>query len=270
LSNQDCNGHAAFERKLLCEHRSWLNRFNRQFGKNWEKLLLHDPESAMCEAAVRRLLELNGNDVEPNEILDGAKQSPDFRCTQAGKLFFVEATCISTKKTTELTGLNHFPDRAFHFSGYAPLTDSIYHAVIRKTPQCANLGQPALVAVGTFHWQASNLCFEHRHLELLLTGETSISQKIDTATGGPIGDSYISTELRSATFLSPKQGGYMRHARNPVSGILACGFGFDPPVVRCVVHPQPVHMFDRMLLPKVECCRLRPEYKAGKFSAEWF
>lgn len=259
-----------FDSTLLGEHRSWLNRFNPQFGKNWEKLRWHDPEAAMCEAAVRRLLEQNGNNVEPNETLDGTKQSPDFRCTQADKLFFVEATSISMEKATELTGLAHLPDSGFSFSFYGRVTDAIFRAAIAKTPQCANLGQPAVVAVGTFHFPASHLCFERKHLELLLTGETSISNNIDTATGSPVGDAYLSTKLRSATFLSPEKGGNMRHARNPVSGILACGFGCDPPTIRCAMHPQPVHAFDRNLIPKVECCRLRPGYHAGRLAAEWF
>ncbi len=224
----------------------------------------------MCEAAVRRLLEQNGNDVEPNETLDGSKQSPDFRCIQGDKLFFVEVTCISKEKTTEQTRLNHLPKPGFSYQGFVGLTDSIFHAAKEKTPQCSYLDQPALVAVGTFHWQASNLCFERMNLELLLTGQTFLSQKIDTSTGGPVGDEYLSTKLRSATFLSPQPDGYMRSARNPVSGILACGFGCEPPKVRGALHPEPVHVFDRKLLANLEFCRLRPEYKGGLLSAEWF
>ena len=259
-----------FKDKLFCEHRSWLKRFGPQFGKNWEKLGRHDPEAAMCEAAVRRLLEQNGNDVEPNETLDGTKQSPDFRCAQAGELFFVEVTSISIEKATALTGLKHLLTAGKTFSWDGRLTDAIFHAAIKKTPQCSNLAQPALVAVATFHSKASYLCFERKHLELLLTGETSISQNIEATSGGPVGDAYLSTELRSATFLSPEKGGKMRHARNPVSGILACGFGCDPPTIRCALHPQPVHVFDRNLIPKVECCRLRPGYQRGRLTAEWF
>jgi len=253
---------------LFREHLSWLDRFDPQFRKNWEKLYWSDPEDAMCEAEVRRLLEKNGNNAEPNETLHGTKRSPDFRCIQAGKDFFVEVTCISMEKATSLTGLNHFPDPGFSFSGVGRVTDKLFHAATKKTPQCSNLGHPALVAVGTFHWQASRLCFERKHLELLLTGETLISQNIDGTTGGPVGDDYLSTNLRSATFLSPKEGGFT-HARNPVSGILACGFGCEPPRIRGALHPKPIHAFDRSLLPEVEFCRLKPGYEAGTLITEW-
>ncbi|MBI3851717.1 MAG: hypothetical protein HY298_15795 [Verrucomicrobia bacterium] len=251
--------------KLIGEHRSWLGQFNPQFGCNWEKLKKHNPEAAMCVAAVRRLLEENGNHAEPNETLDGKRQSPDLRCSQGDKLFFVEVTCVSMEKTAEQTGLTHLTN----FSGIGPLNDAIFHASKEKTRQCSNLGYPVLLAVGTFHFQASYLCFDRKHVQLLLTGQTLITQKLDAATGELVGDDYLSTKLRSAAFLKPLKDGWMNYARNPVSGILACGFGCDPPQIRCALHPQPVHPFDRTLLPRVECCRLKPGYAAGKMSAEW-
>ena len=156
----DCN--------LVREHRTWLDRFHRQFGQNWENLYQSELEAAMCEAAVRRLLEQNGNNVEPNETLDGKVRSPDFRCTQAGKSFFVEVTCISIEKATKLTGSSYLPPPEFFFSGVGRVTDGIFRAAIYKTPQCSDLGQPALMAVGTFHWQASHLCFERKHLAVAL------------------------------------------------------------------------------------------------------
>lgn len=250
---------------LVREHLSWLDRFAPQFGKNWQKLA---SEPAMCEAAVRRLLEQNGNKVEPNETLDGKERSPDFRCTQAGKLFFVEVTCISIEKATKLTGLKYFPNQGFPLSGIGRVTDTIFQAAIKKAPQCSHLGQPALMAVGTFHWQASRLCFMHQHLTLLLTGETRIAQDIDTTTGDPVGDDYLSTNLRAAAFFTPKDA-VLGHARKPVSGILACGFGCEPPQIRGALHPNPIHTFDRSLLSKVEFCRLKPGYEVGNLTTEW-
>lgn len=254
---------------LVDEHRSWLNLFDRQFSQNWENLYKDQPENAMCEAAVRRLLEQNGNRPEPNMMIDGKKRSPDFRCNQADKTFFVEVTCISIEKATSLTGLSHHPEPGFSFSGVGRVTDALFHAAIKKTPQCSNLGYPALVAVGTFHGEASRLCFERMHLALLLTGETLITQNIDATTGGPVGDDYLSTNLRSATFLGTTEDGLMRPARNPVSGMLACGFGCEPPQIRGVLNSKPIHAFDRSLLPSLEFCRLKPGYESGNLMTEW-
>jgi hypothetical protein len=256
---------------LVLEHRQWLRPFDARHLANWERLLASDPEAAACEAATRRLLEQNGNSVKPNEVLDGSRRSPDFRCDQAGKKFYVEVTCISIDKATEVTGLSPFPPTTsgFTFSGFGRLTDAIFHECINKTPQCADLPHPAVLVVGTFHWQASYLCLERKHLALLLTGETLLTHNINPQTGGPIGDSYVSTGLRSAAFIRPVNG-WMDHARSPVSAIVACGFGCGAPVARCAFHPQPVRQFSRDLIPNVECCRLANGYEGGRLRTEWF
>jgi hypothetical protein len=256
--------------ELAREHREWLRHFDAQHADNWKKLLVTAPEAASCEAAVRRVLEQNGNAVQPNETLDGSRKAADFCCTQAGKTFFVEVTCISIEKATEHTGLPHPPHQnGFTFSGFHGLTGSVFHNSIHKTPQCSNLPHPAVLAVGTFHWHASCLCLERKHLELLLTGETLLTQNIEPTKGTPVGDGYVSTHLRSAAFLKPKPDGWMSHARSPVSAILACGFGCDLPRIRCVLHPKPMHPFDPSLLPNVEYCRLLPGYENGRLCTEW-
>ena len=252
---------------LVEEHRQWLAGFTAQHLKNWEKLLNANAEAAMCEAEVRRLLQENGNTVEPNEELTGADQSPDFRCTQAGKVFFVEVTCISIDKATQVTGLSDQPDGKGHY--YRPLNDAIFEACRQKTPQCSDTGCPVLVAVGTFHFRASAVCLGKPYLQMLLTGKELISHNIDMRTGEGVGDTYLSTKLYSAAFLRPDESSGLCHARNPVSGMLLCGFGGDPFLVRGVLHPSPVHEFDRALLPKVEFCRLRPGYDSGQLSTEW-
>src|SRR5260370_42420846 len=95
-------------------------------------------------------------------------------------------------------------------------------------------------------------------------------QNINPAAAGPIGEGCLSTELRSATFLRPDAKSWMGHARNPVSAILACGFGSDSPVARCAFHPQPARTFDRELLADIECCRLALGYENGTLRPEWF
>ncbi len=254
---------------LVAEHRQWLSGFDTQYLRNWEKLLNADSEAAMCEAEVRQLLQENGNTVEPNENLTGADQSPDFRCRQMDKTFFVEVTCISIEKATEESGLPHPFKHRGRACCYGHLNNAIFSACRRKTPQCARLNDPALVAIGTFHFQASALCFRELEVQMLLTGEEMITRNINTRTGNPVGDTYLSTKLQFATFLRPDQGTGMDHARCPISGLLLCGFGCDPREIRGLLHPLPVRAFDRALLPTVEFCRLKPGYESGQLSTEW-
>ena len=251
---------------LVEEHRRWLGSFQPQRLSNWERILEADGEAAMCEAAVRRLLEANENTVEPNETLDGSAPAPDFLCSSGDKQFYVEVTCLSIKKVTQCTGLSHHPKGA---CSYSLLNDAIFNACKSKTPQCAGLRHPSLVTVGTFHFDASCLCFLDMELAQLLTGKEMITASIDTRTGAQVGETHMSTRLRSAAFLRPDPSEGMDHARNPVSGMLLCGFGCEPPEVRGILHPSPVHDFDRSLMPRVEFCRLKAGYESGTLSTEW-
>lgn len=178
-----------------------------------------------------------------------------------------EVTCLSIAKVIGATELPDDADgKARH---YGLLNDAIFEASRKKTLQCADTGHPVLVAVGTFHFQASALCFSEHHLQMLLTGEELITQRIDTRTGQSVGDIYLSTKLWSATFLRPDNETGMEHARCPISAMLLCGFGCHPFQVGGVLHPRPVHDFDHLLLPDVKFCRLKEGYESGQFSTEW-
>lgn len=254
---------------LVHEHKRWLSAFDEQHNRNWEKLLKADPEAGMCEAAVRHLLENNGSNVAPNADVSGSRPSPDFRCTNYGKVFYVEVTHVSIKKATDVTTLPPQPVSTHDAQSYGNLNRTFFDALTSKTPQCTDLDAPAIVAVGTFHFQASCICFHRGHLEMLLTGDELITQKIDMTTGEPVGDLFLSTKLRSATFLRPDPSAGMSPARNPVSGMLLCGFGCVTPVVRGILHPRPVNVFDPILLPGVEFCRLKPDADSRSLSTEW-
>ncbi len=83
------------DNKTIVSHREWLDGYGPQHRANWDRLLNHDPEAAICEANVRTLLADNGCDVQPN--VDGTEdgKSPDFICQQDGQPFYVEVTNIS-------------------------------------------------------------------------------------------------------------------------------------------------------------------------------
>lgn len=248
-------------------HERWLGCFNPQYLDNWKKLLGNDAEAAMCEVDVRLLLADNGVDVEPNEDLSGGGKTPDFLCRKDDQAFYVEVTCIGINKATEVTALPHefTGDPSFHRA----LNDAIFNACRQKTPQCADQDLPCLVAVGTFHHQASCICVDKHYLADLLTGEPMIAHDIDMRTGEGVGETYEITHLRSATFLCPDKNKAMDHARHPVSGMLICGLGRRPPIVFGVLHPSPVRQFDRRLLAKIEFCRLKDGYESGQLSTEW-
>ena len=262
---QSCVNDPSLDSNLAEEHRRWLAGFDERYLLNWEKL---PPEPAMCEAGVRQILQENGNTVEPAESLTGEAKRPDFSCRQAGKVFFVEVTCISIDKAAEYTGLTDIPSKEVRGFSYRHLNDQIFWACREKTPQCSGLGHPAIVAVCTYHWDASNLCSNRFHLKDLLTGERVITHHLDARTHCPVGETHEVTLLESATFFRPDGIGWAQ-ARNCVSGIVFCGLGCIPPIVRGVLHPNPAFPLDRKLLPKIEFCRLRPGYESGEMTTEW-
>lgn len=252
---------------LAEQHARWLAGFDPRHRHKWESLLGNDPEAARCEAHVRLMLADNGNHVVPNEDLAGGDKTPDFLCQQAGQSFYVEVTCLSIDKVTEVTG---FPDvrDCGEMICYAPLNSAIFNACRQKTPQCAGLDHPCLVAVGTFHFEASKSCVRKLLLKDLLTGSLLITCDID-GTGAAVGDVYQSTRLESAAFIRPDEDGEVEHARRPVSGIVVCGFGCHPPNIFGVLHPSPARQFDRRLLPNIKFCRLTEGYDSGMMSTDW-
>jgi hypothetical protein len=251
---------------LISEHRCWLSSFDQYHSLHWEKLLTANPEAAECEAAVRRLLQQNGSSVEPHATPDGSRPSPDFHCRRSGRGFFVEAACITVEQASDITGLTAVPQHA-DASYYAPMTQKIWDVCKKKTPQCCNLDQPVLLAVGTFHYNASARCLCRQHAVEVLIGIPRITQVMDMTTGKAKGAVLEHTDLNRAAFFKSDDTSELDYARQPVSAILLCGFGSTPPEVRGALHPSPVHVFDRTLLSAVEFCRLR--HDSGCLSAEW-
>lgn len=251
---------------LISEHLSWLSAFDRYHSVQWENLLTANREAAEFEAAVRRLLQQNSCFVEPHATPDGSRPSPDFYCKRSGRGFFVEAACITVEQASDITGLTPAPHHA-SASYYAPMTQTIWNVCKKKTPQCRNLDQPVLLAVGTFHYNASARCFCRQHAEQVLIGIPRIMQVVDMTTGEAKGAVQEHTDLNRAAFFKRDETSEVAYARQPVSGILLCGCGSALPEVRGVLHPSPIHVFDRTLLSAVEFCRLR--HGSGCVSVEW-
>jgi len=61
--------------RLEAEHLDWLSAFDPQHRRDWQKPLNGDREAALCEAAVRRLLQEKQITVQPNADLVGIGQN---------------------------------------------------------------------------------------------------------------------------------------------------------------------------------------------------
>jgi hypothetical protein len=252
---------------LEAEHCSWLVAFDAQYLRNFEKLYKADYEAAMTEAAVRRFLEEQHIDVQPAEDLSGKVQRPDFLCTASNSKFYVEVTCIAIQKVIDQTALPHPSQSGTQHD--APLNDALWSACRGKAAQCGDLDYPSLVAIGTHHSSASALCIKEPKVDMLLTGTTSISWNMDVRTGSKVGDVFLSTDLRSATFLRADPINGIGFARSSVSGLLLCGFGILPHKVLGILHPNPARPFDRCLLPDVTFCEVAIDDASGTLSTHW-
>ena len=245
----------------------WLKQFDPLYAKRWQHRYGSDPEAAMCEAAFWKALYEWGVRVEPNENLSSGEPSPDFLCQKNAEKFYVEVTCLHIEHVTRATCLPNKPT-PYVVQDYRPLNTAIFEEVRQKTPQCANLDAPALVAVGTFHVQASQVCLQDNvEIEMLLTGDQLITGSINTATGIPVGKTFFSTKLKSAAFFKPSADSGLEKARLPVSGILVGGFGCKPPNIYGLLHPNPVRPFNRRLLGQTKFGQVRVDN--GELSVEW-
>lgn len=257
----------SFHKPELASHRRWLGQQGDERLRRWESLLAVDEEAAIVEAGTQHFLGSLVDRMEPAEDL--AQGGPDFRCFRAGHRFYVECTCIRESVVTDKTGLTPWPPEDAQVYGH--LTQQVLNECKNKAKQCSGLDGPCLLAIGTLHCQAGDLCWDKVSVEDILTGSPCITRHIDTRTGASIGDTYESTDLADAAFCrkSNNPDCSLELARKSISGLLLFGFGSSPPIVIGVLHPNPVRPFDRSLLPGVEFCALEGGYDKGKLSVCW-
>lgn len=255
--------------KLADEHRQWLSSFDPQHLANWERLLKADDESAMTEAAVRRILHSHHVNVEPNEKLTGTCGGPDFRCAAGASHFYVEVTCISIATAERRTGVKDGPtggDRPLKATG---MTEAIFAECQNKAPQCGNLDGPALVALGTFHSTAAMFGFAKVLVNCVLTGKTKMAWDIDIETGQKVGDTYQTTELQAAAFMRPDKTQEIGFARNSISGVLLCPVGLPTMRTIGVLHPNPARPFDPAMLPGIEFGQVEIDRSSRELRVRW-
>jgi hypothetical protein len=253
--------------KEIVSHIEWLQSFKNRYKTRWEKLLKTDPEAAICEATSRALLQSQGVTVRPNEDLSIG--GPDYLCRRGDKDFYLEVTCITKDKVTEKAELDERPSSAGH---YRLLTSVFRYELSQKVRQCSGLDKPCLVVLGTLHFQGGALCFRGRAVEDLLTGTGEIVIPYDSDRGEAVGDPHQITNLSNSAFIKFETcgGTKIEFARSPISAVLLCGFGCQPPVVVGALHPNPKHPFERGLLPDLKFARLADGWQqTGQIEVEW-
>jgi len=254
---------------VIAGHRVWLQQFDKQRLKEWEDLLKNNPEAAICEAETGKLLSDHNVDVRPYEDLSHG--GPDFLCTKDDKRFYVEVTCITQDVATKKTTLSPSYPEKVDAQFYRFLTKHILGELRKKTKQCAGLDLPCIVAVATLHTHAGAHCFRKRAVENILTGTTQITMD-NVQEGRAAGVPYQTTALSDSAFLrfSKRADGAIECARNPISAVLLCAFGLNPPRVYGLLHPNPINPLDRKLLSAIEFCRLIPGFeRTDHLKFEW-
>ncbi len=272
---------------LVSAHRRWLSAFDARHRLNWERMLADAPESAMCEAAFRRLFDHCVIEVVPNEDLAGERKTPDFRCEKNGQRFYAEVTCLTIQRVVRAVEL---PDGPFE-GRFTPTPvgvagrDAIDQAapgillpsimgLVRsecadKVPQCAGLDAPAVVCVGTFHPTASWGCIDREFMEELLCGSVHYVVRYNKLTG-QIVDSVAKPSFdHSVPFR--QQGRLAASVRQPISAVLVAGFGDGTirETVMGVLHHDACRPFDPTLLPRIPFCRLAWTDSGRQARAEW-
>lgn len=257
-----------FFKALADEHRRWLGGFDPQYLANWERLLNADVEAAMCEAAIRRLLESLKVAVQPNIDLTADGRSPDFLCTRSGQPFYVDATCIEEDTVTRRTCLRN--DGSLQtLTNPEPLNWAIFNKCIEKASQFKGLTLPGLVAIGTFHGEAAMFSFSPPWPDMILTGMATRSVTIDKDSLSSVGAITQTSELRSAAFLRFENGDEIGFARSSISGLLLCGLSLQPAWIIGLLHPNPARPFDPKLLPRVSFGCVEVSHKSGDLRVHW-
>jgi hypothetical protein len=259
------------QEQLIAQHRGWLNDFDPRHQKLWNDELLSNPESALCEAAVRDIMQGFGFAVEPwvdltGKAGKGSVERPDFRCSKGTEAFYVEVANISIATASEHTGLPH-PEEIGKARNFENLTRAIFQKAWKKTTQC-DQDLPTLLAVGTFHTAASYHSMHRLCANSLLTGNPMISWNADTRTGRSVGPKWQGTTLKYASFIKPDACSII-NTRTSISGILLCGLGCLPASIIGILHADADRPFKPELLPRIPFGQLQIDQVAHKLRTLW-
>ena len=220
---------------LVAAHRKWLAGFNSQHLKSWDDQFIENPESALCEAAVRDVMQGFGSTVEPFADLKGQREKGavpasrlSLRSNRAGALLRRSGEDLYRQgnRTHEASAPRATRNRPPGSAG--KLTKAVFAKATRKAPQCEQ-DLPTLLAVGTFHTAASRHAMDRFCANSLLTVPYRSPARRRSESIWRIGrwKTHQSTKLKYASFIKPGDCSIV-NARTSISGILLCGFGVFP------------------------------------------
>ncbi len=249
--------------RVLDQFIKWIEQpqFDQRHATNWGKLYRNNPEAAMCEAYFWAVMHDCGVDVEPNPNI-----TPDFVCRKGDNRFYVEVTCVQIDTATRKTNLEPLPDQTA--TSYQSLNEAILGETKNKTSKCANLDAPCIVAIGTFHYQASVLGVRKRFMEWLHT-DPCIGMTFDVKAGRIIGEPYQLARRHKSVFVQLFGDGRLAHVRRPISALLVGGFGCEPVRLFGLLNPTPARAFDPQLLERIPFCIEKTDLSKASVSIEW-
>ena len=218
--------------------------------KRFDDRLRSCPEAARSEAVVFEYL--RARSLAPRILEDVSAGGLDFECNSEGDQFGVEVTAI-TIETLEKSG---------HRQAILGLLSKRLSAKSTKRQRHTYTGPGVLIV--TVH-SAPDLLREAA--EQFLTGEVKIIAHISK--DGPVGDSYLGTELKGAAYLQPKSDG-VRLFRGAYALVLLMSIGREGCHVVGFEHPEPEHAMSISHFPHVPFGRVRWPLPDGKrINVEW-
>lgn len=218
--------------------------------KRFDERLRACPEAAHAEAVVFQYLRVRG--LDPRLLEDLSSGGFDFECHGFQPHFAVEVTAI-TDETMRRAGnmkavLSTLRSRLSTKSSNAQRHSYTGPRVLAITAE----------AEGALLLEAA---------QQFLTGELTI--RVDITPDGPVGDSYVATDLKNAAYLQPSADGISAF-RNTYAFVLLFAVGGESSRVFGVRHPQPDVPLPISAFPSVPFGQVTWPIRNNELSVEWF
>ena len=233
-------------------------RTRKGLWKQFQKRRLGNPESALAEAAVFRVLQACGvNPAVADMLNDGG---PDFRCTgdQSGT-FMVEATSFQLDKVTRDTGISDKVSVGIAGQAFSLLTQQIEERAAEKRRQLKKFPIPGILAIVSSHIGSALT------LDALAAENALISQPFWIG-----GEDRMFTDLSSSIFLHLEDDGEIAAINSSISAVLFVSVGLERSYVCGALNPAATHRFRPESLWMIPFVYLKDRpIVEGRLRCEW-
>lgn len=228
------------------EHLEWLRPFDKGRAERFKRIQKINLQGAACEALIAKYLRDCLDIVYPFE--DPSSGGPDFRCTQAGRDFYVEVTSLATNAVEDACSIPDDPN--WQGGAVGSISGILRSSISDKVHQCTREDVPTLIAVGILHSWASD-GVDRRLVQDMLISDVAYEPSVSPAHAKPNQLGEFVTSLRNSLFMAVGDNG-VAIKRKPVSGVVVFGLGVHPPRVIGVTNGNAHRPFDPDLLPQIE------------------